>query len=544
MSVTFQDLEAASYSAGVLDFEAGFLGEWQAAGTLKSTLRSGDEGLGKSLPEGSASRASSAGLPWVPTPSPMLLSVSAGPSSMHTLLAMEPEAVTGNPNVEGLHAAKPTAPSSQDKPKITYWGVAVVAMLLVLAATAAPLRRSIVRSGQDLWRGRSGRVEEGMLPDAVREGLSQEFHDTDLTHVAPSLTLHAPRALQMSVLNKSFAGSRFQYPLPVAGEAVGWLSAENSAAARINSPSTQEPVRYWTDMDLGSQGSSGVAFDPLSKLEPQQAQYADDHSASGGPGMWLNVVHDLDFLDSQSNSPFSGSDSDYTTESGSGSSTPTSEAQSREWLASELRARVRLSTANSKARSSDNPRRLRSAAGKSATSPNKRRIVSPARDQHKGASARGSRRRGVEHEEVSGGSQRGLKRRALRRLRLNTPDAPHSESARSSNLVEGLRLVGQRQLNPGFYRVPKAPPNSPFDVESQTVHPQLGFFVNVHPTADTASHEGSVESALKPDCEGSTSQDAGAGEDGGITITVDLPSQVAALLEQDFDLKEEDQVED
>ncbi|KAL8453834.1 hypothetical protein Emag_001642 [Eimeria magna] len=536
MSAMSQDLDAASYSVGVLDFDAGFLGEWQAPGSLKGSLRSGDEGLGKSLPEASAS-ASSRGLPWVPTPSPFLLSVSAGPPSMHTLLTMEPEATTGSPNVEGLHAAK-AAPSPQCKSKITYWGVALLAMLLVLAATATPFRRSIVRSRQDLWRALNGKAQEGLLLEAVRES-----HETDLSQIASSLSLYAPRALQMSVLNRTFAGSSFEYPPPAKNEAGGWFFADETAAARVSPPFAQEPVRFWAGMGLGSQGSSGVGFDPLRKSEPRQAEYADDQSARVGSALWSPVVHDLDFLDSQSHSPFSGSESEYTTESGSGSSTPTSDAQSRDWLASELRVRVRSSTANSRARSSDNPRRLRSAAGKSAVSSTKRRVVGGAREQHKNLFARGSRRRGVENDDLNGGSQRGLKRRALRRLRLNAPDSANTEVARSSNLVEALRLVGPRQLNPGFYRVPKAPPNSPFDSESQTIHPELGFFVNVHPTGDCASHEMSGGSASTSDCEGSASRDAGAGEDGGLAFTVDLAS-VAALLARDSDVKKEDQLED
>ncbi|KAL8438576.1 hypothetical protein ACSSS7_000110 [Eimeria intestinalis] len=542
MSAISQDLDEASYFAGVVDLDAGLTTEWQAPSSLKGTIRSADDTLEKGPPEVSATRASSGGLPWAPTPTTFPLSVSAGSPSVHTLLATEPDAIMGGPNVEGLHAAKPAA-SPQYTPKITYWGVAVVAMLLILAATSAPLRGRVLSPRQELWRARTGSVEEGMLSEVVREGLSKDSHEVGLSQTGPSLSLHAPRALQVSVLSETLASTSSQYRLPDKGEAAGWLSAAEATAARASSPPRREPVRMWADLGLGQQASSGVAFDPFSKSEPQQTEFADDHLAKRGSPLWLPLGHDLDFLDSRSNSPFSGSESEYTTESGSGSSTPTSDAQSKEWMPSELRARVRLSAANSRSRSSDNPRRQRNAASKFAVTPTKKRVVVPAREQHKNLFARGSRRRGLEPDDMSGGSQKGLKRRPLRRLRLNAPDAAHGEAARSSNLVEGLRLVGHRQLDLAFYRVPKAPPNSPYDVESQTIHPELGFFANMHLTSDSASQKPSEGSASTPYCEGCASLDESA-EDHQVPASGGGASLVTAVLERISVIIEEGEVEE
>ncbi|KAL8271691.1 hypothetical protein Esti_004404 [Eimeria stiedai] len=530
MSATSQDLDAATYSEGVIDFDAGSLSEWQAPGSLSGNFRSVDERLGKGPLEASASRASSGGLSWVPPHSGILLSVSAGSPSVHTLLATESEAIVSSADVEGLHAAQPAAPP-QYHSKVTYWGVAVAAMLLVLAATATYHRRSTLSSRQEGWRAQNGRVEEGMVSETVR---GQESHEVELPETASSLSLHTPRGLQVSVLNKTLAGSSFEYSWPDKGNAVGWPSAGETAAAWLSPRSLQEPVRMWADIGSGKQGSSGIAFNPLSKSEPLKTEYANDQSARRKHELWLPLVRDLDILDSQSSSPFSGSESDYTTESGSESSTPTSDANTREWFVTELRARVRLSIANSRARSSDNPRRLRSAAGKSAVPPTKKRVAASAREQQKYLFARGSRRRNVEQDDINGGSQRGLKRRPLRRLRLNAPESVYGEMMRTPSLVEGLRLVGHRKLNPGFYRVPKAPPNSPYDSESQPIHLEFGFFVNVNPTDDSASGKQSGGSVLTPDCKGSASRDAGAGADKELVFTVDIPF-VAALLEREAD---------
>ncbi|KAL8425664.1 hypothetical protein Efla_003984 [Eimeria flavescens] len=426
----FWVVEPSTYSLLALDADAGGSADWQARGSSKDI-------------DISLADVSSAVLPWG-TPNSGVPSVSACSPSVQSLLTAEREVFTDNvplpattTNIEGMQSPHH---SSSVKTGLTCLGLAVVAMFVILSLRY--LRKIPPFPLPEYF----SKEEEYALPDQplVREW-DRAAHDLVLPQVPGSLRLQAFRAveLQLSFLVTEPPAGGVDETSPPYGTAEDYLSA-------------------------------GVlpASEPVSPGHASADRSGEVSGRRGSARQWLSQLVELDPVSELSAAQPSGSVSQYISESGSGSSSPSSNGPADGQPTARHELELRPVKADSKGSSSGEARRLRSGVGKQAL-PLGRKRVGVLRESSKVLNTRATRRRSAEGEEAWGAPHRAPRRRQ-KPPRLLSIDPTTSSEVVNPQISDTAYVRARSDRAPKVYRVPRAPPNSPlaFDFQSGNHFPQ------------------------------------------------------------------------
>lgn len=477
MPVTFQYMDAASYAAGVLETDGRMSRDWPARGGAKRRRSS------ESDPTSLLDTASS-GLAWSATVNPAFRSLSFITHSTSTFVPVKREPSTESepwrPSPRG-GAPVDFSPSSTNrflhrgsrlsKMNASYLGLAAVAVLL-LASAASSLRKGLVLLGQE-----SSPASDG-LPEATKSAqLSSEVWgdasaNPDFSSAPAPHKVQASRALGMLLEHMLLhGGGRGATSFGSSVSAVrpgGMLHFDGTTSASYDAPSSFGSLKLWggydpLSADTGSDIKSLGEREPAIEFEPwQRTRAMEAHAQLAAKWSINSPIRPEHFA---SGWRVSLPDSDYAPESGSGSSTPSVDTFLEDWPSSSTERGLKMRTRNSDSESSSS-----GASGPTSLPPPLppgRRRLGPLKEQQRSTAPRKTRR----HSGDSDGSPSKAywkRSRPSRRARSDSGDSPAQAKPVVPSFSDKARPQDHREPGNYSHRIPGAPPNSPFDVASQT----------------------------------------------------------------------------